>query len=146
MKAATEWQRGKMEYCRAQGPRRACGLFCTVLILAVLLAPAPARTQTIAPWPSVSPEELAYKEVPGVPGAAAVMLFREEVTDDDKRFATRSYRIKILTEQGKKHADIEIPYFVKRTEIADLRARTVQPDGSVSEFRGQVFDRLVAKA
>lgn len=146
MKATIGLQPGNSKYDREQGSRLACELCCAVLFLAVLLAPAPVRAQTIAPWPTVSPEELAYKEVPGVPGASAVMLFREVVTDDDKRFATNYYRIKILSEQGEKYADVEISYLVKQTEIADLRARTVQPDGSVSEFRGQVFDRLIVKA
>ena len=39
--------------------------------------------------------------LPGLPGAAAVVLFREEVTDDDMPSVQHYDRIKVLTKDGK---------------------------------------------
>lgn len=96
-------------------------------------------------WPPVPPEELALKDDPANPGASAILLYREIGTDDVKGLETDYYRIKIFTESGKEYADIEIPYLEKATEIRNIRARTVQPDGKAADFNGQVFDKLVVK-
>jgi len=63
-----------------------------------------------------------------------------------KSVETHSYQIKILTDEGKKYGDIQIPYLEKLYRIEGIRARTVEPDGTVVEFSGEVFDKLVAKA
>ena len=68
-------------------------------------------------WPPISPEELALKDDPLNPGAHAMILYREMHTDDVERFQTHYYRIKIFAEEGKKYADIEIPYFEKRGKV-----------------------------
>ncbi|HEV8385790.1 MAG TPA: DUF3857 domain-containing protein [Candidatus Acidoferrales bacterium] len=115
------------------------------LVVFFVLA-VPAQAQSVAPWPPVTPEEQAFREVPGVAGAPAAILYREVQTDDEKRFETHFYRIKILTEKGKKYADVEIPYVMKVTEVDDIRARTIQSNGATADFHGQIFDRLVAKA
>ena len=97
-------------------------------------------------WPPISKEEWALNDDPTNPGASALILYREVTTDDMKSVETRSYRIKILTDEGKKYADVEIPYLEKAYRIEGIRARTVQPDGTALEFSGEVFDKLVAKA
>jgi len=97
-------------------------------------------------WPPISKEEWALNDDPTNPGASALILYREVTTDDVKSVETRSYRIKILTDEGKKYADVEIPYLEKAYRIEGIRARTVQPDGTALEFSGEVFDKLVAKA
>jgi hypothetical protein len=86
------------------------------------------------------------KDDPTNPGASAILLYREEYTDDVKLFATTYFRIKVLTDEGKKYADVEIPYLEKATRVEDIKARTVQPDGKAVDFNGQVFDKLVVKA
>ena len=50
-------------------------------------------------------EELAMTSLPGYPGAAAVVLYREEITKDDMHVVLHYDRIKILTEDGKKYAE-----------------------------------------
>jgi hypothetical protein len=56
-------------------------------------------------------------------------------------------RIKILTEEGRKYADVEIPYDKSNTVSIDhISARTVHPDGSVSEFKGKPFNKSIVKA
>ncbi len=96
-------------------------------------------------WPTISAEELALKDNPASPGSSAIILYREITSDDVKSVETHYSRIKILTESGKKYADIQIPYLYKNTEIRDIRARTVQSDGKAVEFNGQIFDKLVVK-
>jgi hypothetical protein len=86
------------------------------------------------------------KQSPAGAGAAAVILYHEVFTDDDKKFETHYMRIKVFTEEGKKYGDVEIPYFEKRVQVEDIRARTVRPDGTSLEFEGQVYDKVVAKA
>src|SRR5277367_2967055 len=110
-----------------------------------LLLPVSLPAQT-AEWQPISPQELALHDNPNHPGDAAMVLLREINTNDEKRFQTNYYRIKIFKEEGKKYADIEIPYFEKETQIEDIRARTIRPDGTTVEFHGEVFDKVVQKS
>src|SRR6185312_5631001 len=55
-------------------------------------------------------------------------------------------RIKIFTEEGKKYADVEIPYLKGSFSISDVKARTIHPDGTVIPFTGQVYDKVVVKS
>jgi hypothetical protein len=96
-------------------------------------------------WPQIPGDELALKDNPTSPGSAAMILNREVSIDDSKRIETHYIRIKIFNEDGKKYADIQIPYNEKESRIEDIRARTVHSDGSAVDFQGQVFDRAVAK-
>ena len=65
-------------------------------------------------WQPVSPEELKMTSVPEAPGAPAVILYRQVDRDDSGRVPHEyNYvRIKILTDEGRKYADVEIPFFV----------------------------------
>ena len=86
--------------------------------------------------------------LPEAPGAPAVILYRQVDRDDSARTGNEyNYvRIKILTEEGRKHADVEIPYLREQGTIGGLRARTVRPDGSVANFEGKAFDKTIVKA
>jgi len=105
---------------------------------------APAKNEKDE-WPPITPEELAMKDDPANPGAPAIILNREEHTDDLEDFQTEYYRIKVLTDEGRKYADIEIPFVKDVTTIEDLKARTVRPDGTAVDFKGQVFEKTVIK-
>lgn len=118
-------------------------LFACIALLAIAIA-LPAQDKD--DWLPISPEELALKDDPLNPGAHAIMLYRVMHTDDVKRFQTHYYRIKIFTEEGKKYADIEIPYFEKRVKVEDIQARIVRPNGTAVDFQGQVFEKVVVKA
>jgi len=104
-----------------------------------------AETGT-AEWQPISKEELAFNDDPTNPGASAVILYREVMTDDVNSVETQFYRIKILTDAGRTYGDVVIPYLEKTAPIENIRARTVEPDGTAVEFRGEVFDKLVAKS
>lgn len=106
---------------------------------------APAKNEKDE-WPPTTPEELALKSDPANPGAPAIILNREEHTDDVEDFDTEYYRIKVLTDEGRKYADIEIPFVKDLTKVEDLKARTVHPDGTAVDFKGQMFEKTVVKA
>ena len=108
-----------------------------------LLAIGIALSAQAKDWPPISAEELAMKEYPPIPGAPAIILYREVYITDVRGFATEYYRIKILKEEGKKYADVSIPF--AGVEVLGIQARTVHPDGTVVNFDGQVFEKPIAK-
>src|SRR5262245_20881845 len=98
-------------------------------------------------WLPVTPADLGMKEVPGNPGAAAVQLYYSQNIDDYNRGSEGEYvyrRIKILTEKGSKYADVEIK-IPPDYKLADLKARTIHPDGKITDFTGKPFDKIIAK-
>jgi len=122
------------------------GRWALLAVLLLLVAGVrPLDGQRKGEWLPVTPEDLALKEVPGVSGAHAVILYRESIGDDNQSFQDNYIRIKILTEEGRKYADIDIPYVKGGTSIAGIKARTIRPDGSILEFEGKIFDKLIVK-
>ncbi len=84
---------------------------------------------------------------PLAPGAPAIILYRQ-VDRDDNRYTPHEdhyLRIKILTEEGRKNADVEIPFDKFFERIDGIRARTIKPDGSTVEFDGKAFEKTIAK-
>lgn len=85
---------------------------------------------------------------PQAPGAPAIILYRQLDRDDNGR-TSHEYnfvRIKILTEDGRKYADVEIPFFKQNEDIHGFRARSVRPDGSSAGFDGKIFEKTIVKA
>jgi transglutaminase-like putative cysteine protease len=99
------------------------------------------------PFQPVSPDELRMTNEPMAPGAPAVILFREVDRDDNSRSTHEDnyIRIKILTEQGRKYADVEIPFLKQNADVVQIHARTIRPDGSIAEFNGKVFEKDLVK-
>jgi hypothetical protein len=95
----------------------------------------------------VSPEELKMTSEPQAPGAPAIILYRQVDRDDRGMTAHEDdyFRIKILTEEGRKYADIEIPFFKEEGNVINIHARTIKPDGTVVNFNGKVFDKSIVK-
>jgi hypothetical protein len=95
-----------------------------------------------------SPEEMRMTSEPKAPGAAAVILFREVDRDDNELSAYEDeyVRVKILTEEGRKYADVEIPYWKGDLKITKFHARTIRPDGSIVNFEGKPIDKTIVKA
>ncbi|MFZ3265243.1 MAG: DUF3857 domain-containing protein, partial [Terriglobales bacterium] len=81
------------------------------------------------------------------PGAPAIILFREVDRDDNVHTPHEDhyFRIKILTEEGRKYANVELPYRKGLEDITAVHARTIRPDGSIVEFGGQSFDKELVK-
>ena len=102
--------------------------FLIVLILALYSSSAYADTSGFKP---VSPEELKMTSEPNAPGAPAVILYREVYRVDDIHYGHEDnyYRIKILTQEGRKYADIEIPFEKGERNVGGIKARTPSVSG-----------------
>jgi len=84
---------------------------------------------------------------PLAPGAPAIILFRQ-VDRDDNRFTAHEdnyLRVKILKEDGLKHANVEIIFQKGFENIAGIHGRTIKPDGSIVDFDGKVFEKTIVK-
>jgi hypothetical protein len=121
------------------------GLTIGFLALACSAIPCAAQTRLGSDWPAVVPEELALKDNPAEPGAKAMFLYREAIVNNNKETEEIYNRIKIFTEEGRKLGDVEISYS-NIQEIKDVRARTIHPDGTTTEFDGHVLDKLLVKS
>ena len=125
--------------------RRASSLlpFATLSLLIIL----PTFVWPVSFQPVV-PDELKMTSEPKAPGAPAIILFREVNRDDRGQTAHEDvyFRIKILTEEGRKYGDIEIPFFKGSGNIVNIHARTIRPDGSIIDFTGKAFDKSIVKA
>jgi len=113
------------------------GLFCTTTARAGI------------GFQAISPEELKMTSEPKAPGAPAIILYRQVDRDDKSTYGKHEdqyFRIKILNEEGRKYADIEIPFTKESGTLADLKARTIRPNGSVVNFDGKVFEKTIVKA
>jgi hypothetical protein len=125
--------------------RRALSLPCLAALFLLTIAPTKLWPVSFQP---VVPDELKMTSEPKAPGAPAVILFREVNRDDRGRNAHEDvyFRIKILTEDGRKYGDIEIPFFKDSGKIVNIHARTIRPDGSLVDFTGKAFDKSIVKA
>jgi len=123
-------------------------VFAGALAIFAFAASRSARTVEADEWQPISQDELKMTSVPEAPGAPAVILFRQVDRDDNAKTGNQQeyVRIKILTEEGRKYADVEIPYFREQGNIVALRARTIRPDGSVAMFEGKAYDKTIVKA
>ncbi len=88
------------------------------------------------------------KSEPLAPGAPAIILYRQVDRDDNGRTSHEDnyYRIKILTEEGRKYADVEIRFFKHNESVVAVHARSIRPDGSIVNFDGKAFDKEIVKA
>ena len=116
----------------------------TIAILAIFLV-CPIVGFSVD-WQPIDPAELQMKDLPQQPGAAACVLYRDEYTDDQQGVITVYKRIKVLTEAGRKYADVQIAYEKFDYDVTDLHARTIHPDGTVAEFHGKPLDRDIVKS
>ena len=98
-----------------------------------------------ADWPPLAPDDMKMTDLPQQKGAPAVILLREEVADDLNNFHSVYMRVKILTDAGREYADVHIPYGHRFFKIDSISGRTVHPDGTVINFDGKVFDKMVVK-
>lgn len=122
-------------------------LFCATLFafLLSLITPLAHADQWIAP----TREELSMTSQPEVPGAAAVYLYREEITEDKLHMFSIHVRLKVLTEKGKEYANVELHYATERDwggyTINDVSGRTIHPDGTIIPFTGKPYEKLIEK-
>ena len=114
-------------------------LLCSVVL--------PMRASAGIGFQPVNPDELKMKSEPQAPGAPAIILFREVDRNDDRYMPHEDnyLRIKILTEEGRNSANVELGFEKGMENIVNVHGRTIKPDGSIVEFDGRVFEKSVVK-
>jgi hypothetical protein len=115
-------------------------------VLTVILAAVQAHAGNA--FPPITPEELKMTAEPKAPGAPAIILFREVDRDDNGRTSHEDnyFRVKILTEEGRKRADVELEFEKGHYDVGNIHARSIRPDGSVAEFDGKIYAKQIVKA
>jgi hypothetical protein len=125
--------------------RRAIAHFLPLVCLSVFACSIARADQ----WTAPTAEELAMTSQPEVPGAAAVYLFKEEITDDHLHMWSKYARIKVLTEAGKEYANVELKSYSSSDyggyTVNGIAGRTIHPDGTIIPFTGKPFDKLIEK-
>lgn len=100
-------------------------------------------------WTTPTKEELFMTSQAQVPGAPAVVLFKEEITDDHLHMWSVYVRLKVLTEKGKDYSNVELNYASERDgggyTVGDISGRTIHPDGAVIPFTGKPYEKLIEK-
>ncbi|HKI00103.1 MAG TPA: DUF3857 domain-containing protein [Candidatus Sulfotelmatobacter sp.] len=119
-------------------------LTATILTYALFL---PESARAGAGFQPVNPEELKMTSEPMAPGAPAIILYRQVDRVDDRYTPHEDnyLRVKILTEEGRKNANVELVLSKGYESISGLHARTIKPDGSIAEFDGKVYDKTIEK-
>ena len=115
-------------------------------LLVLLFAAGRAQGQ----WTPPTDEELKMTSQPEVPGASAVYLFREEITDDHLHVWSKYVRLKVLTERGKDLANVELRQYADSEgagyTVSDIQGRTIHPDGTIIPFTGKPYQKVVEKS
>ena len=126
--------------------RRLSLITAVILLGAAMYRVGPSNADE---WLPISPEELKMTSDPAAPGAPAIILYRQVDRDDSNARVPHEYnyvREKILTEEGRKNADVEILFVPGDYDIINIRARTVQPNGSSTVYDGKVYEKEIVKA
>lgn len=122
------------------------------LFVAVLLAGAALEyTREVSgdEWMPISQDELKMTSEPKAPGAPAIILYRQIDRDDGSSRTPHEYnyvREKIFTEEGRKYADVEIPFIKDQANVHSIKARTIRPDGTIANFDGKIYEKEIVKA
>jgi hypothetical protein len=121
-----------------------------VCLCAAILAVRPSLADKNEEWKPIDPADLALKDNSAQPGANAMILYRESTVNEkyaaeDGAYVAEYVRIKIFTEQGVDQANVGIPFVKEYSDIRDVKARTIRPDGSIVNFDGKTFDKTVEK-
>lgn len=104
-----------------------------------------AVTASGAEWLPITPEELSMTAEPKASGAPAIILYRQIDRDDVDSTQSVYLRIKVLSEEGRRYADVELPYRKGKESIRSIEARTIRPDGSIVKFDGTIYDKPLIK-
>src|ERR1700679_769613 len=112
-------------------------MFFSFLFLSLSILPSSAAA---ADWQQPTPDELKMTSEPAAPNADAVYLYREDVTDNKLHMEAVYVRLKILRDEGKKYADVELAGAGRDFGITDIQGRTIHSDGTVIPFTGKPYE------
>ncbi|MGB6200210.1 MAG: DUF3857 domain-containing protein [Candidatus Acidiferrales bacterium] len=125
---------------------RRFALCCVLAPVLALAGRVPLHAKLGDPWLPIDPYDLAMTSEPLAPGAPAIYLYREIAQDDTQGYADYYYRVKILTDEGKKLGNVEIPYNSRTSNVTNVSGRTIHPDGTISVWQGKPLDQTVVRA
>jgi Domain of Unknown Function with PDB structure (DUF3857) len=121
-----------------------------VFVLLCAAAIAPRTSSAGDDWLPITPADLALKDNPSQPGAHAMILYRssdvnEKFADTDGASVSEYVRIKVFTKEGTDYGNVEVPFRKEASDIEAVRARTIRPDGSIVNFEGKPFEKIIEK-
>lgn len=115
------------------------------LIVVWVWCAAPVQVRA-ADWLPVAPEELQMTREPLAPVAAAILLYYQVDRDDNEPSESVYQRIKVLTDEGRKFADVEIAFDKSHESVRAIQARTIRPDGTIASFDGTIYEKPIVQA
>jgi hypothetical protein len=123
--------------------------FGLTLIL-LLCVPLAYSTSAGDDWLPISPADLALKDNPAQTGAHAMILTRESAVSEkyvntDGASVSEYERIKIFTQEGTNEGNVEIQFRKESADIKNIRARTIHQDGTIVNFEGKPFEKIIQK-
>ncbi len=113
-------------------------ILATVLIFTSADARKPSYDDPV-PWDSIAASEWeiapdSAKEI----HSGAVIFERVEADDqkmmDDQHYLTIYRRVRVLNEEGKSWADVEVPYYHREQKLLGVQARSVQRSGDTASL------------
>src|SRR5262249_33185229 len=127
----------------------------SVLFLAIIIqlaSPTPGfaakEKQEEGGWPPITQQERSLTRVEQDPDADAVVLDNERSGKILKKGADTvnvlnyHWRLKVLTERGKRYGEIHIPA-QKYSRVSNIQARTIKPDGTIVPVaQDQIFEKV----
>ena len=134
-------------------PSKPCVPLAVCLLVVAVTQLVTSPRAIAADWPRVEPADLALTKPRIDPAAdAEALLWDVRVTDAsnlDTPYTVLAHhlRIKIFTDRGREdQGKVDLTY-TDKARIRDVEARTITPDGRITELRGSdVFDRTIVKA
>jgi hypothetical protein len=131
--------------------RAKMSLITGAMLMALWCVVAPRTAPAGDDWLPVPPADLALKDNPAQPGADAMILYRRSHVDEkrtaiDGGFDEEYIRIKVFTQKGaQEESSVEIRFSKDYSQVKDIRARTIRPDGSIVNFDGNAFEKTVER-
>ena len=117
----------------------------TLAVLALSWLGCTLSGQELPNLPALTPAELSMTDNPKEPGGPAAILYYAVITDNHNSTETHSMRIKVFRDDGKKYADVEIPYLERYSQVEDIQARTIGSDGKITPLNQEIFDREIVR-
>ncbi|MBN1212579.1 MAG: DUF3858 domain-containing protein [candidate division Zixibacteria bacterium] len=119
-------------------------LLVTGLLVGLLITPSMARKkeedrEMLFEWEEVSQQDWDIKNDSAYRDDKAVMIF-EKIYADDKDLQENNFyrtiyrRIRILNEEGRQWADVDVPFLDESQKVLDIKARTILPGGDIIEL------------
>ncbi len=117
----------------------------SLILCSPVLFPLAPFARAAEDWLPVTPEELKMTSEPRALGAPAIYLYRQYDYDAPNSHEYNYVRIKVFTEEGRRYANIEIPFRKGVGKIKNIQARTIRQDGTVLYFDGEIHESTIVK-